>query len=235
MTHLVGKGEHAVESVLVVEQHIGVRLGRAARICAAALADVLVYVYPAVAEALPEDVGIVLTQNGKSVEYGGLCLLEAYLLGGVGDDGGIHVVHMQLVHAQHFLAQGNVAVHLVKIRVDRLDEVGVDLDGDLGPVKGGLDGAAVAACVGEEAQLLELCVQCGGYGILVLAYAAVVGLEGVPAQDSVAALLKGDEGAVGELVLHALAVLDVGEFEFGVAEGAADVVGAVCHLARGGK
>ena len=142
---------------------------------------------------------------------------------------------MQLVHAQQLLAQGHVAVHLVQVVVNGLDEVHVHRHGDLGGVQGGLDGAVIVAGVGKEAQLLELAVQGGGDGVLVLAQLLVIGLEGPAAQLPVGAGQQGDEGGVRQGMDVALAVGDIGEDLVGVAENAGDVLGGVGHFTGGGQ
>ena len=235
MAHLVGQGKLAVQIVLVVQQDIGVGTAVAGGVGAAALADVLVHVDPAVAEALLQQVHIVVTQHLQGLQHGLLGLLIGDGLVGVGHDGGVHIVHMQLVHAQQLLAQGNVAVHLVQVVVNGLDEVHVHRHGDLGGVQGGLNGAVVMAGVGKEAQLLELAVQCGGDGVLILAQLLVIGLEGPAAQLPVGAGQQGNEGGVRQGMDAALAVGDVGEDLVGVAENAGDVLRSVGHFTGGGQ
>lgn len=211
MAHLVGQGKLAVQIVLVVQQDIGVGTAVAGGVGAAALADVLVHVDPAVAEALLQQGHIVVTQHLQGLQHGLLGLLIGDGLVGVGHDGGVHIVHMQLVHAQQLLAQGNVAVHLVQVVVNGLDEVHVHRHGDLGGVQGGLDGTVVMAGVGKEAQLLELTVQGGSNGVLILAQLLVIGLEGPAAQLPVGAGQQGHKGGVRQGMDAALAVGDVGE------------------------
>ena len=235
VTHLVREGEHAVKGVLVVEKHVGVRLGVAGGVRAAALADVLVDIDPAVVEAFLQQLYIVVAQNMERVEHSRLRVLIADLLRGVGNDRGVHVVHVQLVYTEQLFAQGDVLVHLVHVRVDGVDKVQIDLDGNLGGVERRGEGGLIFACAGEEAKLLELCVKRRGDGVLVFAEAVVVGLERVAAEHTVAALKQGDEGAVSELMLHAVLVLNFGEAQLRVAEYAADALRGVCHLARGGQ
>ena len=57
------------------------------------------------------------------------------------------------------------------------------------------EGAVVVAGVGEEAQLLELAVQRGGHGVLILAQRLVVGLEGTAAQLPVGLISMGTKVA----------------------------------------
>ncbi len=235
VAHLVGQGELAVQIVLVVQQHVGVGIAVAGGVGAAPLADVLIHVDPAVVEALPQQVGVVLAQHSQGLQHRFLGLLVGDGGVGVGHDGGINVVHVQLVHTHHLLAKGHVAVHLVQIVVDSLNQIQVHAHGHLSGVQRGLDGAVVAAGVGEELQLLELTVQGGSHSVLELAHALVVGVEGVFTQDAVVAHHQGHKGAVGELAGIALSVHHVGESQVGVPEGGGHVLRSVGHLAGGGQ
>ena len=142
---------------------------------------------------------------------------------------------MQLVHTQHLLAQGHIAVHLVQIGVNRLDQVQIHLLGHLGNVQGCGQGVGIIPRGGKEAALLELRVQRGGDGVFKLAQAVIVAVKGVLAEHPVAALQQRDEGAAGELVLFAVLILHIGEFQIRVAENAADIVRALGHLPRCGQ
>ena len=219
----------------MIQKHIGVGPGIAGGIGAAPLALVLIDVDPAVIEALLQQLHIVVAQNLQGLQYRLLGLGIADLLGGVGHDGGVHVVHVQLIHAQKLLAQGDIAVHLVQVGMNRFDQVQIDLLGHLRLIQGRCQGVGIFPRGGEEAALLELRVQGGGDGVFKLAQAAVVGVKGVLAQHPVAALQQGDKGAVGELVLSAVLVLHLREFQVRVAEHAADIVRALGHFSRGGK
>lgn len=116
-----------------------------------------------------------------------------------------------------------------------LNEVHVHGHGHLGSVQRGLDGAVVMAGVGKEAQLLELTVQGGGNGVLILAQLLVIRLKGPAAQLPVGAGQQGDEGGVRQGMDVALAVGDIGEDLVGVAENAGDVLRSVGHFTGGGQ
>jgi hypothetical protein len=135
VAHLVGQGEHAVQIVLVVQEHIGVGPGRAGGIGAAALAGVFINVDPAVVKALAQKRRVVLAQHAQGLQHGLLGLLKGDLPGGVGHDGHIDVGHVQLVRAQQLFAQGDIAVHLVQVGVHGVDEVFVHRAGTSWPYR----------------------------------------------------------------------------------------------------
>ena len=143
MPHLMGQGEHAVQRVLVVQQHIRVRVAVARGIRAAPLALVFVYIDPPAGKSFLQQVGIVFSQHGQGFQHGALGLLKRDLHRRILHHGRIHVVHVQLVHAQQLFPQRHIAVHLVQVPVHRLDQVGVDLRLHLVGVQRGLQRAAV--------------------------------------------------------------------------------------------
>ena len=162
MTHLVRKRKLAVESVLVVQKHIGMRRS-AGRICAAALALVLVYIYPAVFKALTKHRQILLAERSKSLEHVLLRLLERYLLVAVAHNRRVQVIHMQLVYAHKLFAQAHILMHLVHVFVDSLYKIMIYARRNLRPVERRLHGACIFARVCIEHELLYLRVEyCGG-------------------------------------------------------------------------
>ena len=206
MPHLMGQGEHAVQRVLVVQQHVRVRVAVARGIRAAPLSLVFIHIDPPAGKSFLQQLGIVLSQYGQSFQHGALGLLERDLHRRVLHHGSIHVVHVQLVHAQQLFPQRHIAVHLVQVPVHRLDQVGVDLRLHLVGVQRGLQRAAVMPRIREELQLPELCIQRRCDGVFHLAEAGVVGLKGVFAQHAVGALQQRYKRACGQRVQLALAV-----------------------------
>ena len=99
VAHLVDEGEHAVEVILVVEQHVGVGPAVAGAVGAAALAGVLIHVEPAVAKGLLKHVRIVLAEHRECFERGLLGLFKGNFNVRVRDDWGVDIVHVQLVNA----------------------------------------------------------------------------------------------------------------------------------------
>ena len=138
---------------------------------------------------------------------------------------------MQLVHAEQTAAQGDIAVHLVEVRVDALDETVVNAHRHLGRVECGVECGGVPARVRKKAELLELRVKRRGERIAIAAERCVVGLKRIAAQRAVAALEQGNKGRIGQRRLRARAVGHGGKAEVGVVEHAEDGVGAVGHLA----
>ena len=231
VAHLVRDGELAVEVVGLIEQNIGVRARDAGGVRAAALADVGVHVEPAMVEALAQHGGIILAEHGERVEHGGLRLLKGDFLRHIGDNGRINIIHVQLVCAEQTAAQGDIAVHLVEVRVDALDETVVNAHRHLGRVERGVECGGVPARVCKKAELLELRVKRRGERIAIAAERCVVGLKRIAPQRAVAALEQGNKGRIGQRLLRARAVGHGGKAEVGVVEHAEDGVGAVGHLA----
>ena len=99
VAHLVDEGEHAVEVILVVEQHVGVGPAVAGAVGAAALAGVLIHVEPAVAKGLLKHVCIVLAEHRECFERSLLGLFKGDFNVRVRDDRGVDIVHVQLVNA----------------------------------------------------------------------------------------------------------------------------------------
>lgn len=99
VAHLVDEGKHAVEVILVVEQHVGVGPAVAGAVGAAAFAGVLIHVEPAVAKGLLKHVRIVLAEHRECFERGLLGLFKGDLNIRVRDDRGVDIVHVQLVNA----------------------------------------------------------------------------------------------------------------------------------------
>ena len=234
VAHLVGQGEGAVEVVLVVEQHEGVDRG-ADGVGAGALALVLIDVHPAVGEGLGQNGAVLLAQNLGGLQHILAGLVEGDDLVPLGEHGGVDVVHVQLIQPHGLLPQIHVAVHLVHVLVDGLDEVVVHALRHLHGVEGALEGAVILPGAGEEDVPADGGVEHGGQGVAAALVDAVEGLEGVLPQGAVGALHKGDVGAVGQGVLLPLAVGHGGELHVRVVIGVVDIAGAAAHLAGGSQ
>ena len=234
VAHLVGQGELAVEVVLVVEQDEGV--DRAADgVGAGALALVFIDIHPPLVKAALQDLAVLLAQHSGGLQHLLPGLGEGDLLVGLGEHGGVDIVHVQLVQAHGLLPQGHVAVHLVHVLVDGLDEIVVHRHRHLHRGQGALQGAVVLSGPGEEDVLAHLRVEHGGQGVAAAAKDAVEGPEGVLPQYPVPALHEGDIGTVGQGVLLPLAVCHGGEAHVGVVEGVEDAARPLTHLAGRGQ
>ena len=182
----MGQGEHAVQVVFVVEQHIGVTQG-AGGVGAGPLAHVLVHVDPAVVKALLDDGAVGVAHGGQGLIDGVLGLLVGDDLVRAGHHGGVDVVHVELVHPQQLLAQTDIAVHFVHVLVD---EVVVHLGGHPGAGHGGGQGAVVLPGGGEELQLLDLGGEHRGGGVADGAVGLIIGFKGVFPQRPVEKIRK---------------------------------------------
>ena len=234
MAQLVGQGELAVEIVLVVEENIGVD-GAAAGVGPAALALVLIDIHPAGLKAGGGDAPVVLPQDPHRLQH----LLPGLGEGdgplGGGDDGDEEIVHVQRLQPQGLLAQGHIAVHLVHVPVDRVDEAVVHRLRHLRQGHGAGQGALIPPGAGVEQILGHGAAQHGGQGVAAAAVGGVEGVEGVFPQGPVAALQKGDIGAVGQRMLPALAVGHRGEFQVRVNEAVEDLPRESAHLPGAGQ
>ena len=137
---------------------------------------------------------------------------------------------MQLVDAHQSLAQTGVAVQLVKVPVNGLDQVGIDADRHLGIVERSLLRRFIAARLGEELELLDLRREHPGKAVFIVVIDAVVAVKCVLAERAVIRFQAGDVGALRDLVRLALAVERVGEFHIGIGEQGEHAVRRVCHL-----
>ena len=206
MSHLVDQDKDIVQGPVVVEQHVGMDPVNAAGIGPAALALIFQDVDPPLLIGPADHGQIVLSQRGQSLQGDLLCLVVGDLHLEILHDGGIYVVHMELVHSQHLFAQADIAVHLVEAPVDRLDQVVADGGGHVHPGHGGLEGGRIVPCPGKEDLLTDLSVIEGRQGIAELLIGAVELLEDLPAQIPVRRHLQRDKSAARDLdlltVLH---------------------------------
>lgn len=111
-----------------------------------------------------------------------------------------------------------VAVHFVKIVMDSFDQIGIDADGDLGRVKGGLLCRGIITSLRKELQLLDLRAEHGGEGVFIVLIDAVIGVVGVLAEGTVRRFQAGHIGALRDLMGVPLRVQRVREFHIGVGE-----------------
>ena len=208
---------------------------RACGICAGALARVFIDVDPTVVEALLQHLAVVLAERSQRVVNGLLGLFDGRAAAHALNERAVQVVHMQLVHAEELLAQVDIAVHLVQILVNGLDEVRVDARRNVCDIERSLHGRAVLTGLREELQLFDLRGQHGGDGVAEAAVGVIEILKGALAQRAVAGLHVGDIGAVGQRMLVALAIRAVRELHIGIRQETIDIVRSLGHLACGGQ
>ena len=194
----------------------------AGHIAPGTLAHILVHVDPPVVQALPDDGLILPAQGGHRLIDG----LPGLLIGDLGVDaghhGGVHVVHVQLVHPQQLFPQADV----------RGDQVVVDRLRHPGGVQRGGQGAGVLPGGGEELELLHLGGEGGGHGVLHAPVDGVQVLKGGFAQGPVLAGHEQGVGAVGQGVLLHLPVHRIGEGQVRVGQLGEDVVRGLGQLAH---
>ena len=150
---------------------------------------------------------------------------------------------MQLVHTQQLLAQTDIAMHLVHVLVNCLDQVVVHGYGHIGAVQSGLPGRAVLPGLGEELQLLVLGVQQARGGVAHAVQSIVQILISALAQHPVAAFLQRYKSALAQGVGLSLTVHGIGIVHIRIDKGAVDRIRGVGHfpgrcqqtLLRGGQ
>ena len=234
VAHLVCQRELAVERAGVVQQHIRMHRG-ACGICAGALADVFIDVDPAVVEALLQHLAVVLAHAGQRFQNSLLRIGKLDVRVGLRDQRRIEVIHVQLVHAQQLLAQADIAVHLIEILVDGLDQLMVNARRDLGAVERSLQRRGVFACVGKELQLLDVGVKRRGTGVAEALIRGIVVLKCALAQDAVGRLEAGNIGALTDGMLCAILVHSGLKLQVGVGEHRENVLRGLGHFACGGQ
>ena len=204
MAQLMGKGEHVVQLVGEVEQHIGVYAVNAAGECAGGLSLVLVYVYPALAEGPVKKPAVFLAQRSEGLLYYVLCFLEGELHARVLYHRIVEVVHMQLFKAQRLLAEGDIPAHGGQRLMHRLNKAVIHRHRHVVAVELGGKGALVAPYVSEVIVELHAAAVHGRKGVYVSLEFPEVFFKGFPAHPAVGALAVHAEAAVGEL--HFLAI-----------------------------
>ena len=98
-----------------------------------------------------------------------------------------------------------------------------------------MQGRVVAACIGEELQLLHLRAEHGGRGVAVLAVHAVQRMESIFTQYTVGRLEQGNKGAVGDRMRLSLTVHSVREGHVGIVEHGKNVIRALSELTGSGQ
>lgn len=218
---LVGKGGHVVDLLVIVEQNIGLGIIAACAVRTAPFALGGVYVNPLlILDTVLQGARVLVAQDLHRINDGLHRLVEAVLLGAVGDEGGVEVIHMQSRQTQHLTLEVEIVVDGLHVAVDGINEVVVDDGGDLVVVGGGLDAGLEAADLGQGGSLLDGVAQQSGEGVAKLLVGLIELLKRCAADASVLAGQAEHIGGIGELHQLALLVADLAEGEVGVGEDA---------------
>ena len=126
VSHLVDQSEHIGQAAAPVEQHVGMHSVNAGGVCTSLLAFIFKNVDPSFCKCLSDHRHILLPQRLQRFEHIFLGILVCDSHRVVADHRRIDVVHVKLVDAEHLLAQADVAVHLVQVPVDALDQIVAD-------------------------------------------------------------------------------------------------------------
>ena len=208
---------------------------RAGRVRARALALIFVYIDPVVCKAFFQHSTVFVAERSKCLQRGllGLFVIDFDIL--IGNDRGVQIVEVQLVYTQQLFAQTHIAMHGGQTVADGRNQIVINLDRHFGAVQGGVQGRVVAACIGEELQLLHLCAEYGGRGVAVLAIHAVQRMEGIFTQHAVGRLEQGDKSAVGDRMGLSLTVHSIRKGHVGIVEHGKDIVRALSELTGSGQ
>ena len=234
VAHLMGQGKLAVQGAVVIEQHIGVDMG-AGRIRAGPLAGVFIDVDPPVVKALPQNLAVFLAHGRQ----GFIDRLPGLFIGDLPADTlhqrRIDIIHVQFVHTQQLLAQTDVAVHLVHIAVDRIDQVVIHGHRHPSPIERSLQGRAIVTGVCIELQLLHLARQHGSHSVAELTEGSIQVLEGRLPQRPVTALHILAVGALSQRIGLPFPVHSIFKGQISVAEHGKCRIGRLGHLAGTGQ
>ena len=230
----MGQRELAVQSIRLVQQHIGMDEGSGG-VRAAALAGGGIYIDPAVFQSLLQHSPVGFAERRQRLIYRPGSLIKGNLPVPVPYKGRIDIVEMEQAvcfprhppghggdhhhQAHQLLAQPDIPVELGKIFVHRLDQVVVHRHRDVGAVQGGLQGAAVLPGVGAELQLLVLGVEECRLGVAEPAQGVVHALIGAAAKLTVIALLQRDEACMVHGVADALPIQSIREGHIRIEQG----------------
>ena len=235
VAQLMDQGEQIVHIACIVQQDIGIAVIGSGGVGAAALAFILVHVNPAVGEALPDYLQVVLSQRSQGLQDRLFGFGERNLLGNAGDNGGVDVVHMQFVHTQQTFAQTHIAVHLVQVLIDGFNQVPVHLGGDVHSVHGRLQGIFIMAGLGVENQLLDMAAVDAGQGVGILFVDAVELFKGLPADPAVCRFLQRHEAPLADLHHLAVFIFHFGKRQVRVVEDGVGLVGIAADLGGVGQ
>ena len=225
VARLVREGGHVVVVAVVVEKNIRLGVGAACAERAAALASGGVNVNPALfGKAGLKGVVILVTVDLYGIEHLLNSLLIAVLTGERADEGGVDVVEVELVKAEHLALECVVVVEGLKTRLDRLYKVVIDLGSNLVLEGRCGEGVLEAARPCKGRFLSDTAVKQGGKGVGKLAVGSVHLLE---CRHTDAALGGAEVDAVARICeLNALSVLalDLAESHIRVCKNASDII-----------
>ena len=173
MTHLVNQCEDVVQRPRPVEQHIRMHAVYTGGISSAALALILDDINPAIRKCPSHHRKILLPERLQGFKHHLPGLLVGNLHAIVTDHRGVYIIHMQLRNAEHLLAQADVAMHLVKIPVNALDQVVTHFRSDIVGFDRCHERGRILSCLRKEDLLAHLPVVESSPGIFELLIALV--------------------------------------------------------------
>ena len=234
VAHLMGQRKLTVQSTGVIHQHVGMH-HRTGRIGAAPFAHIFVDIHPSVFEAFLQDGLVFLTQRGHALINRLSCLCKGNLLCHTGKQRCIDVIKMQVLHPQQLLAQTHIAVELVDILMNRLNQVQIDGGGHVGPVQRRFQCGRIFPGIGKELQLLALGIEHGCGSVAEFTEGAIKIFIGAFAQRPVRAQLAGNEGALGQGAVLSLPIYCIREGDIRIGKGTENILRRAGHFSGGSQ
>ena len=235
VAHLMRQRGDAVQRAAEVQQDIGVGVIAAAGVRTAALAAVGVNIDPALGKRLADGFGVILAQGSNSLQHHFLRGFVGVALIQIADQRGVDIVEMQLLHAQHLLAQADVAVHRGHMLAHGGNQIVVDLGGNVLPCHGHSAGGFIVAGVCFRHRSLDRTGIGGGKGVDVLAVALVEAAEGILAQNAIVVHLQGNKAGAGDLDILTGGILGGFKHQIGIVKTLVRLGGCLHDLPEAGK
>ena len=131
VTHFVRDGEYIVRGGLIVQKRVRVNAVAARAVRAARLSVRFLNVNPSLVVALFQKRLIIFAEGRKAFNDILVCVVEVKLHFRARNERGIHIVEIKLVIAEKLLSVGNVSVQRRQARIDRRQEIVVNLSVDV--------------------------------------------------------------------------------------------------------
>ena len=150
MTHFMCQCEHAVDGVVMVQQHEGVYAIAAPGVGAAALAFVFIYIDPAAFQTVLQCCAVFFAHDlqGFFDSFFCFCVRDLHIC--IRHQGHIQVIHVQFVYAQFLFADGNITMQQRQVFVDSLDQVIIYGQGDVVIRQSHFHSRVIFSCFGKE-------------------------------------------------------------------------------------
>ncbi|MPM80036.1 hypothetical protein SDC9_127080 [bioreactor metagenome] len=138
MPHLMRQGEHIIQFIVIIHQYIGIGIIGPPGIGAAGFAFVFINVNPAAVKTLLQTGNVFSTQGLQRLRdrCPGLGIRNLHFI--CGNQGGIKIIKVHFIQAQQFFANGHIAVHKLKMTVNRFNQTIINLNRHIVLIQGRL-------------------------------------------------------------------------------------------------